>query len=70
MNKLQNPANPPKSREEAMTFLKSGLTEFDSANKEFLAAAPNDPRRWQVKLLEAQRICRFVARSRLNGRDR
>jgi thiol-disulfide isomerase/thioredoxin len=54
MNKLQNPVNPPKSREEAMTFLKSGLTEFDSANKEFLAAAPNDPRRWQVKLLEAQ----------------
>jgi len=54
MNNLQNPANPPKSRDEAMAFIKSGLTAFDSANKEFLAAAPNDPRRWQVKLFEAQ----------------
>ncbi len=54
MNNLQNPANPPKSREEAMAFIKSGLTAFDSANKEFLATAPNDPRRWQVKLFEAQ----------------
>ena len=32
MNNLQNPANPPKSREEAMAFVKSGLTAFDSAN--------------------------------------
>jgi hypothetical protein len=32
MNNLQNPANPPKSREEAMAFIKSGLTGFDSAN--------------------------------------
>lgn len=54
MNNLQNPANPPKSREEAMAFIKSGLTAFDSANKDFLAAAPNDPRRWQAKLFEAQ----------------
>jgi thiol-disulfide isomerase/thioredoxin len=54
MNNLQNPANPPKSREEAMAFIKSGLAAFDSANKEFWAAAPNDPRRWQVKLFEAQ----------------
>lgn len=54
MNNLQNPATPPKSREEAMAFLKSGLTAFDSANKEFLAAAPNDPRRWQAKLFEAE----------------
>lgn len=54
MNNLQNPANPPKSREEAMAFVKSGLAEFDVANQKFLAAAPNDPRRWQAKLFEAQ----------------
>jgi thiol-disulfide isomerase/thioredoxin len=54
MNSLQNPATPPKNRDEAMTFMKSGLTAFDSANKEFLAVASNDPRRWQAKLFEAQ----------------
>lgn len=54
MNNLQNPATPPKNRDEAMTFMKSGLTVFDSANKEFLAVASNDPRRWQAKLFEAQ----------------
>jgi len=54
INSLENPANPPKSREEAKDFIKSGLTAFDSANKEFLAVAPNDPRRWQAKLFEAQ----------------
>ena len=54
MNNLQNPATPPKNRDEAVAFVKSGLSAFDSANKEFLAIASNDPRRWQAKLFEAQ----------------
>lgn len=54
MKSLENPANPPKSREEAVAHLKSGLTAFDSANKEFSDAAPSDARRWQAKIFEAK----------------
>ncbi|MFZ9920888.1 MAG: TlpA family protein disulfide reductase [Terrimicrobiaceae bacterium] len=54
MNNLKKPATPPKNRDEAVAFIKSGLAAFDTVNKEFSTAASNDPRRWQVKLFEAQ----------------
>jgi thiol-disulfide isomerase/thioredoxin len=51
---LENPANPPKSREEAVAHLKSGLTAFDSSLKDFSTSAPSDARRWQAKIFEAK----------------
>jgi thiol-disulfide isomerase/thioredoxin len=50
-------ATPKTSREERMALLKSKFDARDTAIKEFLAVAPNDPRRWQAKLYEAQNIC-------------
>lgn len=54
INSIKKPANRPKSREEAITNLKTGLTAFDAAMKDFTAKAPADPRRWEAKLFEAQ----------------
>ena len=54
MKSLENPANPPKSREEAVAHLKSGLTAFDSSLKDFSTSAPSDARRWQAKIFEAK----------------
>jgi len=54
MKSLENPANPPKSREEAVAHLKSGLTVFDSSLKDFSTSAPSDARRWQAKIFEAK----------------
>ncbi len=50
-------ATPKTSREERMALLMSKFDARDTAIKEFLAVAPNDPRRWQAKLYEAQNIC-------------
>jgi thiol-disulfide isomerase/thioredoxin len=49
IEKLKNPMPRPKSREEALEFLKKGLTNFDAAVKEFNDKAPADPRRWEAK---------------------
>ena len=54
MKSLESPANPPKSREEAVAHLKSGLTVFDSSLKDFSTSAPSDARRWQAKIFEAK----------------
>lgn len=54
ISSIKKPANRPKSREEAIANLKTGLTAFDAAMKEFSAKAPTDPRRWGAKLFEAQ----------------
>jgi hypothetical protein len=55
MNNLKNPATV-ESRVEWEAVLKSKFDARDTAIKEFLAVAPNDPRRWQAKLFQAQNI--------------
>jgi peroxiredoxin len=45
-----------RSLEEREAFLKSKIDPRDTAIKEFLAVAPNDPRRWQAKLFQAENI--------------
>lgn len=52
MNTLKTPKAG--THEETKARLKSGLTAFDAAMKEFNAASPNDPRRWQAALFDAE----------------
>jgi thiol-disulfide isomerase/thioredoxin len=56
MKNLENPPATVESREEWEAFLKSKFDARDTAIKEFLAVAPNDPRRWQAKLFQAENI--------------
>ena len=49
IQKLKKPEPRPKTREEALEYLKKGLTNFDAAVKEFNEKAPTDPRRWDAK---------------------
>ncbi len=54
INAIKNPAERPKSRDEAIDNFKKGLNEFDAAEALFLAKAPNDPRRWKAAFFAAQ----------------
>ena len=56
MKNLENAPATVESREEWEAFLKSKFDARDTAIKEFLAVAPNDPRRWHAKLFQAQNI--------------
>lgn len=49
---LKNPKEKPKSREEAIAKLKTGLTEFDAAYAAAMKAAPKNPARWEAALFE------------------
>jgi len=49
---IKNPTEKPKSREEAITMLKKGLTEFDVAYAAALNAGPSNPFRWDAALFE------------------
>lgn len=52
MENLKNPKEQPKSREEAVTFLKKGLTDFDTAHAAALKAGPKHPSRYDAALFE------------------
>src|SRR4051794_32001307 len=54
VKKKKKPKERPKSREEAIALFKTSVPAFDAALKEFTAAAPNDPRRWEAILFDAQ----------------
>ena len=49
---IKNPAEKPKSRDEAIALLKKGLTEFDAAYATALKAGPNNSARWDAALFE------------------
>lgn len=49
---LKNPKEKPKSRDEAVAFLKKALTEFDTAHAAALKAGPGHPARWDAALFE------------------
>ena len=49
---IKNPAEKPKSRDEAIAMLKKGLTEFDAAYAAALTAGPGNPSRWDAALFE------------------
>ena len=50
---IKNPKEKPKSREDAIAMLKTGLTEFDAAYATALKAGPNNASRWDAALFEA-----------------
>ena len=50
---IKNPAERPKTREEAIAKLKQGLTDFDAARAAATKAAPEHPARWDAALFEA-----------------
>jgi thiol-disulfide isomerase/thioredoxin len=52
MESLKNPKEQPKSREDAVAFLKKGITDFDTAHAAALKAAPKHPARWDAALFE------------------
>ncbi len=52
MENLKNPKERPSSREEAVTFLKKGITEFDTARAAALKAGPNHPARWDAVIFD------------------
>ncbi len=58
MSHLREPKERPKSREEAMTMIKSGLQSFDEARAAALKAAPDHPLRWDAAVFDftARRI--------------
>lgn len=51
---IKQPEIRPKTREEFTANMKKGLTAYDAAIKDFNAAAPTDPRRWEAKLFDAE----------------
>ena len=53
MQELQNPKERPKTREEAIEKMKTGLGDFDKAVSAFEAKNPKDARRWQARLFSA-----------------
>lgn len=52
MESLKNPKEKPKTREEAVTYLKTALKEFDEAYAAALKAGPGNPLRWDAALFE------------------
>jgi thiol-disulfide isomerase/thioredoxin len=52
VEEIKNPKTKPTSREEAITMLKSGLTDFDTAHAAAVKAAPKHPTRWDAALFE------------------
>ena len=61
INAIKNPAQRPKSREEAIENLKKNIPALDGAIKIFLEKAPNDPRRWKnFKQKDATEMLRVV----------
>lgn len=56
---LKNPKERPSSREEAMEFLKKGITDFDTARAAALKAAPDHPARWEAVIFD-----KMVSRAR------
>lgn len=52
VEELKNPKTPPTSREQAVTMLKTGLTNFDTALAEAVKVAPKHPTRWDAALFE------------------
>jgi len=52
IQELKSPKQPPKSREEAVEFLKKGLNDFDAAVAEAMKAAPTNPARYDAALFE------------------
>jgi thiol-disulfide isomerase/thioredoxin len=50
---IKSPKNKPQSREEAITMLKKGLTEFDAAYAAALKAGPSNPARWDAALFDS-----------------
>lgn len=54
MDGINKPAQRAKTREEAYANFKKGMTEFDAAKAAFFAKAPEDPRRWNALLFDAQ----------------
>lgn len=59
MNGIKQPEVRPKSREEAVTYLKKALSDYDAAAREFQEKAASDPRRWEAKYFELE-----IARAR------
>lgn len=53
MEEMKNPKERPKSREEAIEKLKTGLASFDDAVAKFEEKNPKDARRWKSKLFAA-----------------
>ncbi len=49
---IKNPKEKPKSRDEAIALLKTGLTNFDAAYAAAMKAAPTNPARWEAALFE------------------
>jgi thiol-disulfide isomerase/thioredoxin len=52
IQELKSPKQPPKSREEAVEFLKKGLNDFDAAVAAAMKAAPTNPARYDAALFE------------------
>lgn len=52
MENLKNPKERPNSREEAVAFLKKGISEFDTARAAALKAGPNHPSRWDAVIFD------------------
>ncbi|MFN0077822.1 MAG: TlpA family protein disulfide reductase [Prosthecobacter sp.] len=50
---IKNPKEKPKSRDEAIALLKTGLTNFDAAYAAAMKAAPTNPARWEAALFES-----------------
>lgn len=50
--KNMQPAEPPKSREEAVAHFKKALQAVDDASKVFTDKYPQDARRWKIRLFE------------------
>jgi thiol-disulfide isomerase/thioredoxin len=59
MKGIKQPEVRPKSREEAVEYLKKALADYDTAVKEFNEKAASDPRRWEAKYFELE-----IARAR------
>lgn len=51
---LKGPKERPKTREEAETIYKTYLAEVDEKTAAFLKAAPDDARRWKLKMQQVQ----------------
>ncbi len=52
IEKIKNPKERPKSREDAIAFLKKALTEFDTEHAAALKAGPKHPARYEAALFE------------------
>lgn len=50
--KKMDPAEPPKTMEEAVAHFKKAIVEVDDSAKAFEKKFPQDPRRWKIRLFE------------------